>query len=141
MRQSRYTDKQFRSLGYDPDYKARSFANQDAPESQSEINFLSQFRNVLEVIYSSKDGKLDYSPVQISENAPESVRTFINNTLMSDIPSIQSAPDDDTAFDLLVPRSVQTSAEFAPYRDKLINIVSEYRDRVSQNNSSPAQEP
>lgn len=123
LSQTRYTEKQLRSLGY-PIYDECDTLEW---ESRDRLDALvkGQFKNVIDVLFSSTDGSLDSNPASlVSENAPECVRIFAQNFLLKEVPAARCAPDDATAFDLLIPRSVSSRAELAPYVDFLTQEVS-----------------
>lgn len=129
-----YTPNQMRSLGLAPN---------DAPNykviiEKSDIKALvyGKFKTILETIYSSKGTELDdILKVTISENAPESVRMFAQN-LSSVVQALPGAPNDDVAFDTIIPRSVQSSAEFEPYlehfRAQYDEVVANYKARQAE---------
>lgn len=126
---SRYTESQYKGFGYncsDEDY----FLPPQSREEQENI-VLGQFKNIIKVLFSSSDGSLDSNPASLlTENSPEPVRVFAQNFLLKELPAARSAPDDDTAFDMLIPRSAQTSVELAPYVDFL---KSEISSKLNQN--------
>lgn len=99
-----------------------------------------KFGQILDILYSSTDGDLDNNLKSlVSENAPVEIRSFVNNVLLCPLPQLKSAPDDDTAFDMIIPRNAQTSNEIRPYLDVIRDEVSAARERYlqSQNPSKP----
>lgn len=132
MKTSRYTDAQLRSLGYNPDtrkYITNLASSDNYVKNRSAL--LGRFKNVIDVLFDSSDGALDSNPASlIGENAPESVKTFAKNVLLCDVQAFRAAPDDETAFNMLIPRTAQTSAELRPYLDGIRNYISERRQSV-----------
>ena len=126
-----YTDAQLKRMGFNPDNFNHPVC---LPDSNKEdvLSFVKgKFANVIDAIFTSTDGSLDnVLAMSVSEHAPQSVQTFIRNVLMCDVQAVQAAPDDETAFDTLIPRSAQSSAEIAPYLDSLRQIVSDARERA-----------
>lgn len=134
----RYTLEQMRNLGYQyPD--SDHLIVLDSVRNREELDEIvkGQFKNIIDVLFSSRDGTLDnVLAMSISENAPQSVKTFIQNVLMCDVQALQSAPDDDTAFETLIPRHAQTSSELEPYIESLRGMVSDARVSATQPESS-----
>lgn len=135
----RYTPSQLRVLGYSDDVESDSFVSYDVDKAIVERDAIvkGQFKNIIDVIFSSNDGSLDNDINSlVSENAPESVKSFVRNVLMCDVQAVQSAPDDDAAFEALIPRSVQSMGEIAPYVDFLRNTVADVYNRAQQQQQS-----
>lgn len=108
------------------------------PNDRDEINQLvyGKFRNILELIFSSQGTELDdIFKISISENAPDSVKMFANNMLAA-VHALPASPNDDVAFDTIIPRAIQTSSEFQPYLDYM---RKQYDDVVARykSNSNP----
>ncbi|WGL30886.1 hypothetical protein [Dipodfec virus UOA04_Rod_468] len=126
IKKSRYTPLQYKSLGYyisDSDAIPCPCHEKNIEEVQDIV--LGKFKSIINVLFSSSDGSLDSNPMSlIGENAPESVRLFAQNILLQNIPTMQMAPDDDTAFDMLIPRSIQSRSELEPYIGKLREYVT-----------------
>lgn len=129
----RYSASQLESLGYDP-------SSQDhvpAVVSRTSMNDIARgmIGEIIDVLYTSKDGRLDNALQSlVTENAPESVRSFVNNVLLCDVKALQSAPDDETAFRCLIPRHACTPSELKPYLADIGNFIAEHRK--SQNSQS-----
>lgn len=120
---SRYSAAQYRGLGYKPS-DADTCLSRESRDRLDQI-VKGQFKEVIDIIFSSTDGSLDSNPAAlISPSAPLEVQTFAKAFLLQNINPAKAAPDDDTAFDMLVPRSVQTTAELAPYIDYIRNEVT-----------------
>lgn len=131
IRKSRYTDAQLISLGYSPEVNKYSVCllSSDAHIKRKQI-VLGAFANVINVLFSSSDGSLDNNINSlVTENCPPSVRTFLEKFLCQPVKPLPSAPDAATAFDLIIPRSVQSSADLAPYIDNMRTIVKTAMDK------------
>ncbi|UPW41322.1 hypothetical protein [Sigmofec virus UA08Rod_4124] len=125
LSKSRYSLNQLKSLGYCTTY-CNNQVDLRTEDSRSKIQQIvfGQFKNVIDVIFSSSDGSLDFSPSSlITENTPDSVRLFLQNFLFQNVTPARSAPDDASALDMLIPRSVQTSSELVPYLNKIRSYV------------------
>lgn len=128
-----FTDEQLLKMGYVP--VPNSKIVEDYSHNRSRLNQIvkGKFANILDVIFTAKGGKLDnVLELLTSENTPASVKMFIDNVLCADLQSFQSAPDDDSALEALVPRSVQTQKEFAPYLDFVKERISDFRSKVKR---------
>lgn len=131
----RYTSEQLRAMGY-----KHTHLNDLVPmhtedsllRCKDEQEFVKgKFAAAIDVLFDSTDGRLDNSIQQfVSESCPPSLRTFVQNVMLCDVRAVQSAPDDDTAFDALIPRHLQSSRELAPYMEFLKGKVSESLERI-----------
>lgn len=134
---SRYTLKQLRSLGYSgPD---DGYPVCIASDNRDDIDAIvkGKFKNIIDVIFDSNDGSLQNKINDlVSENSPASVRMFVQNFLFQPVEALQSAPDDQSALDMLIPRSVQTSAELAPYISSLTKMVGDAIQKSKDNDSN-----
>lgn len=132
-----YTKSQFESLGLTP-----NTANYIVfcPVDNIRDLVYDKFKNILEIIFSSEGTQLDdVFKVSISENAPESVRMFAQN-MMAAVQALPAMPNDDIAFDAIVPRSVQTSSEFQPYLDYMRTLYDDVVARYKQSDVQPSSE-
>lgn len=88
--------------------------------------FYGRFRDIIRTIFSSENSVSLCNDIifGISESAPPDVVSFVNNWLLKSLPVIQSAPDDDTAFEMLIPRSVGSRAELAPYIERVSDYIN-----------------
>lgn len=139
----RYSDSMLSSLGLRPE-------NTPNDDYEVEINcpFPSvdmieiargKFGQILDILYNSTDGDLDNAvKTLVSESAPIEIQSFVRNVLMCPLKPLKAAPDDSAAFDLIIPRSAQTSRELIPYLDVIKNEVSAARERYL---NSPKSEP
>lgn len=137
----RFSDGQLRSLGLNPTQTPIEY--HEPEPTVVTVDMISaargNFGQILDILYSSKDGDLDNNLKSfVSENAPIEVRQFVNNVLLLPHTAFKSAPDDDTAFDMIIPRNAQTPKELMPYLDAIRGEVSEARERYlnSLNNTN-----
>lgn len=118
----RYTPQMLESLGY-PVKCCHEFpmdTNSEASKQFFEQMCKGKFKNIIDVLFNSSDGSLDNDFKEyVTSNAPVEVREFVQNVLMIPTTSILSAPDAETAFDMIVPRSVQCASQLRPYIDEL----------------------
>ncbi len=132
----RYTKDQLKSLGYVPVHNNKVMEDYNHNQSRRFAIVKGKFANIIDILFDAKDGYLDnLQTIQSSENTPIEVRMFIQNVMSVDIPSLKSAPDDDAAFESLIPRSVQTSSELAPYISYCKDKFSELRQKYSKQSS------
>lgn len=96
-----------------------------------------KFKDILKVLFDSRDGSLcnDYMDY-ITENAPDDVKLFVQNFLMRPLQALPSAPDDDTAFDTIIPRLLSSPAEFQPYIDYLNQSLENFDPNSIPNSTS-----
>lgn len=137
----RYSDSMLLSLGLRPE-------NTPADDFEAPVNCpypsvdmveiaRGKFGQILDVLYTSKDGDLDNAvKTLVSESAPIEIQSFVKNVLMCPLTPLKSAPDDATAFDMIIPRSAQTSRELIPYLDVIKNEVSAARERYLNSHKS-----
>lgn len=133
-RHSRYSDSMLLGLGLSPVGRyLPDFVSKDSDLVEMLKWSKGDFANIIDAIF-------DGSHVNIfdkltSSSTPAHVKEFINNFLMKRISVVPSHYNDDEAFDSIIPRSLQTSAELSPYLDKLRSLVQEAR-KPSVNSSS-----
>lgn len=119
----RYTDKQLISLGYSPKSDDFVYDSCSQPEDMLVIA-AGGFDGIMRVIFESDDGSLpNLLKVSVNENTPDSVRQFVNNVLSANITAFKSAPDDDTAFDMICPRG----SSYEQYADIIRESLSRYK--------------
>lgn len=127
----RYSDDMLKDLGYHYAWQdEHTFHHPDFEKNSSELESLvkGQFKNIIDILFDQKDGSLPNGlDIQVSENAPDSVKSFVRNILMCDVKSFQAAPDDETALACLIPRSAQSLPEIEPYVDRMVSIIGESR--------------
>lgn len=130
----RYSADMLRSLGLRPentpsdDYEVK--INCPYPSVDMVEIARGKFGQILDILYTSKDGDLDNAvKTLVSENAPIEIQSFVKNVLLCPLKALKSAPDDDVAFDMIIPRKAQTSTELMPYLDVIKNEVSAARQR------------
>lgn len=139
----RYSDDMLRDLGYIHTWQDEHTFHHPKDDAYLEIERLvkGQFKNIIDILFDQKDGSLPNGlEVQVSENAPESVKSFVRNILMCDVKAFQSAPDDETALACLIPRGAQSLPEIEPYVDNMVSIIGQSRKlRESLSNPSISQ--
>lgn len=123
----RYSDDQLRSLGLSPetlDYKVNLV--EDGARETIESMIFGQFKSVIELLFGSKDGNLDYQAFRdVTSNSSPVVQQFAANILLRDITPVDFGDmTDDQIFDTLIPRSMQSQGDISPYLDKLKDVVS-----------------
>lgn len=139
----RYTPEQLRSMGYNHIY-LNDLTPRHTEESllrcKNEQEFVKgKFAEAIDILFDSTDGKLDNSIQKfVSESCPHTLRSFVQNVMMCDVRAVQSAPDDNAAFEALIPRHLQSSHELAPYMDFLKGKVSESLERI-KSHSKPSE--
>lgn len=123
----RYSKVQFKSLGLTDRFNDCVVSPIDKTEHEKQLSFVKgKFANVIDLLFDSCDGSLDNCVSKyVGENAPECVRSFVNNILLSPVQALPPAGSDDVALEMIIPRSVQTSAEMQPYLDNFRQIVSD----------------
>lgn len=141
MYHHRFTKERLRCMGRYVEF----YQDPDKPQfpdtfymSDSDLDAITKgkFKEIIDVLYSSEDGRLvNNLNMIVSENAPESVRSFVRNVMLCDVQALQSAPDDETAFNLIVPRFMQDSADIVPYVDYIREAISAHYDDSSKDNS------
>lgn len=137
----RYSDDMLKDLGYLHTWQDDHTFHHPVDGSYEEIERLvkGQFKNIIDILFDQKDGsKPNGLEIQVSENASDSVKSFVRNILMCDVKAFQSAPDDETALACLIPRSAQSLPEISPYVDNMVNIIGEsrrLREQIVSNSS------
>lgn len=130
----RYSDSMLISLGLRPENTPSDDYEVSVNCPYSSVDMIEvargKFGQILDVLYTSKDGDLDNSvKTLVSESAPIEIQSFVKNVLMCPLKPLKAAPDDASAFDMIIPRSAQTSRELIPYLDVIKNEVSAARQR------------
>lgn len=122
-----YTFEQLKKLGYNT-YCEMFPSSVPAPDVlPDEYPFVIKdypFKDLIELYISSfVDGKLpNFVAPEISDNAPESVKQFFASFTKQNIASLLTAPDDDVAFDSIIPRG----SEYSYARDVLKSAINKY---------------
>lgn len=127
----RYTPAMMRSLGYFIDHEEKPLGAASLSTKEFFDKFVrGKFRDMLNLLYNSTDGSLD-SDIQkyVSPNAPSEVREFVNNILLTPHDSLLSAPNDDVAFDSIIPRDIQTRSLLTPHIESLKRDIQYVRQR------------
>lgn len=87
--------------------------------------FIDRFREVIRILYSNNKGLYpDFSGYLNRPDTPQLVKDFVSNVLMVELPSMPSAPDDDTAFNSIIPRA----STISEYRYQIENLVQYFKD-------------
>ncbi|MDE5568266.1 MAG: hypothetical protein K2J12_07470 [Muribaculaceae bacterium] len=125
---SRFTPRMMRSLGYPVRYNMPMGTMTKEQIKQQTALVKGRFANIIDLLFDSNDMSLDNAVSKyVSENAPEDVRMFVQNVLMCPVQSLAAAPDDDTAFEMIIPRHAQSQQEMQPYLDNMRQIVTDAR--------------
>lgn len=134
----RYSKEQFSALGLTDQFNEKVVLPGCPLQLSKQLSMVKGgFANVIDLLFDSRDGSLDNAVSKyVGENAPECVKSFVQNILLAPVKSIQSAPNDDVALEMIIPRSAQTASEMAPYLDNMRQIVSDARAAVQPQNSS-----
>lgn len=132
----RYSKDQFKSLGLTDCFNTHTVPLISEVQYKKQLSMVKGgFANVIDVLFDSRDGSLDNAVSKyVGENAPECVRSFVQNILLAPVQSIQSAPNDDVALEMIIPRSAQTASEMAPYLDNMRQIVADARAAAQPQN-------
>lgn len=129
----RYTPAMMRSLGYFIDHEEKPLGSASLATKEFFDKFVrGKFRDMLNLLYNSDNGSLD-SDIQkyVSPNAPSEVREFVNNILLTPVNAINSAPNDDIAFDCIIPRDCQCRSLLAPHIESLKRDLRYVRQRYA----------
>lgn len=129
MRKHRFTPRMLNNLGFSVVYQG--YYNHCSDNSCNEVTNIvkGQFKDVIDLIFNSTDGSLDSDFIKLhNDSLPEVVKNFITNVLTVGVPTFKSAPDVDSALDLVVPRSVGSLSELNNYssflKDTLVNYFN-----------------
>lgn len=133
VRSKKFNSRQLAILGYNPDSVLCHVYFSDSELEDFRRLVYGKFENIIKLIFSSNDGSLDNDFQQyLSENSPDVVKSFVSNILMANVQSLPSAPDSDTAFDMIIPRSVQSRSDLAVYIPHIKQTIDGYL-KSSQN--------
>lgn len=127
---SRYTPEQLRHLHVNLEQNA-AFTTMARPSSECAYDdiFYGKFKSIIRILYQSQNPVSLCNDVieSLSESVSPDVANFVNNWLRKSFPVIQGCPDDDVAFDMIVPRSVQSVEELRPYIETLTGWFDEHQ--------------
>lgn len=135
MPKSRFTPEQLFSLGYPAkaDYSYRPSSRLDFIKDDMPLIVAGGFDNIMEIIFANDDGSIpNLLKVSVNENTPDSVRQFVNNVLSANITAFKSAPDDETAFDMICPRG----SSLEEYADFIKDSIHRYKREFDEKNKS-----
>lgn len=125
----RYSEKALKNLGVP--VHSMNFNKVDKDDSRYIDMAIGNFKNIIDIIYSSSDGSLDNDISKLnSMNLPPEVKQFISSILSNETPAFPAAGTSDVAFDSIIPRSVQTTSELQPYIRRVQNYISERREQL-----------
>lgn len=134
----RFTKSQLERLGYRT-YSDRLFDfNKEHPQSacvgpDDYIRPDESFAEILEIFISSfVNGMPNFINPQISESAPNSVKEFFAAFTNQVVPDLLAAPDDDTAFDTIIPKD----CSYSQYRDLAQSLVKKYSAEYQEKHKS-----
>lgn len=133
---NRYTPEILRSLGYPTDTY-----NQPPMTVKEDIDLrviaANGFEDIMRLVFTSSDGELpNLLKVRINDNTPEEIKQFVNNLLQINVPALQSAPDDETAFATLFPRANYTNLGSQQYRQQMMDVIHRYREEYNSKQQS-----
>lgn len=143
----RYSPYVLRSLGYN-----NFFVRPEQPQEKPEISPADDLRvlaaggfdDIMQVVFSTEDGQIPNAlSVVVGENTPESVKRFVAAILNCNIPALKSAPDSETALEMLCPRSMQSFAGMEAYRNAVAETLNRYSAEFAanqQNSETPKTE-
>lgn len=134
---SRYTKAQLAHCGVLIEQSDNFDGIPGVPDSLYDEMFLGKFRDIVRTIYTSENPVSLCNNVVfgLSENCSSDVVAFVNNWLLKSVPAIKSAPDDETAFKMLIPRSAGSLSEIAPYVDFISSFIDSDNLSEPSNNS------
>lgn len=139
----RYSSAMRSSLGYSVDFSNVRHLRTSSLVASSRASELFSYGNfkgiILELFSDSRTPEFDNL---LTQNSSPEVVNFVNNFLFKEIQTLPPAVSDEEAFATIIPRSVSTDAELAPYLDKLRGVISEARSRLnsaSNETSSPSE--
>lgn len=94
-----------------------------------------EFKSILDTFVSSfVDGSLpNFVNPSIPESAPRSVKEFFASFTTQSLTSLLSAPDDEVAFDSIIPRG----CSYSKYRDIVKNVIHKYSSDFNAKHSKP----
>lgn len=120
-------------MGYDPLFEPVSVASVELLQpSDLQVIAAGGFDGIMKVIFENDDGSLpNLLKVSVNENTPDSVRQFVNNILSANITAFKSAPDDETAFDMICPRG----CSLEQYEDMIKSSISRYKREFDSKSS------
>lgn len=133
----KFSPYQLRKLGLEPSFHKFPCELDNKPADEFRQQVLSKFSNVIKVLFSSDDGGLDNDYLNVgSEHTHPDANAFLANWLLKPVTPLSGCSTYEEAFDMIIPRNAQTSAELAPYIEKFGNIVkSEFESRQSTGNN------
>lgn len=143
MRNTRYYPYMMASLGYNPDAVAEDnhdcfTADKLSCKYITDNAFAAKFKQVIDLLYSNNKGVYpDFDGYLNRPDTPQVVKEFVSNVLMTELPSMPSAPDDETAFATIL----QRNSSLAQFRDQIAEIAEYFKNNpVDQTDQSKPSE-
>lgn len=137
---SRYNKKLLAALGqlHSEPFTPITTTEELLPSNDMNIVACGRFKEIIDTVFTNDDGSLPNAlSIVLTDNTPDSVKQFVRNVLSSDMIAMKPAPDDDTAFSTLLPRSLQCGSGLDEYRQMLTTAIRRYsEDYNSRNNKS-----
>lgn len=113
----RYSKKMLKALNLNPVFELSETLPEESCITLSDIS-TGDFRQIIDLLFSGEPSS-NIDNLTVSESAPNSVKEFLSRLTLKNIPSVATAPDADTAIDMIIPKSVQNLQDF----DKYVNHV------------------
>lgn len=103
-----------------------------------------KFRSFLRTLYKSSNpvSLCNDLVFNLPQHMSDDVKEFVRSWLLKQVPSLPSAPDDDSAFDSIIPSDIDIRQQLYPYLDYLTDIVkkssldTQMSTNITQNSSS-----
>lgn len=136
---TRYNKSLLERLGYSVNFHEHKLKN--VPVTLDDANNMfrlscGQYEDIIRIIF---DTNVDTLPnlirLQTSDSMPIEVRNFIQG-LLAQVPSIQSAPDSQTAFEMIFPKEMQTYSNVGSYRSHLESLIGSYQSSSNNQNTT-----
>lgn len=140
---NRFTPNQLRALGHsyyvDNISQYSDYLPPEDPKDYSTYG-TEEIQRLLSIMFETAiDGHYpNFICPELSDNAPSEVRAFFHALSQQSVPVVMSAPDDDVAFDTIIPRD----CSYAQYRDLTLGVISRYKesfDLQQQSQSQPSE--
>lgn len=132
----RYTPEILKALGYNHFFvkSDKVKPSEISPDNDLRVIAAGGFDNIMKVVFNSEDGQIANAlNVVITENTPDSVKRFVSSILNCNIPALKSAPDSETALDMLCPRSMQSFAGIEAYKAAVASSLERYSSEFAKN--------
>lgn len=133
----RFTKNQLKNLGYNSYCDYCFDFNESNPQSSvvGPSDYIVQdesFAQILDMFVGSfVDGLPNFINPDISESAPDSVKQFFAAFTNQVVPGLLAAPDDETAFDTIIPKD----CSYSQYRDIAMSTIKRYSEEYKLKHS------